>query len=199
MIHRLRGGLDGLTDSEQRPLRPVGSSVREVAARTGRLLTKLRSMPGVRVCAGVRIGDDHLPIGFAITAGTQVMLIESVAWPVGSYTVAADGRVLCDGIYIGQSVGPLIGSIHRLRHTLPPHHRVSAVIVVHPYGAGPSALPESTPAALTWVRPVDAAGHIGYRLRRGRRGSRAPRAGGRSPAELPGMVNSSPRPATPRG
>jgi len=165
MINRRYGSLDGLTDSERRPLRPIGSSAREVAARTGRLLTTLRATPGVRVRAGVRIAAGHQPIGFAITAAAQVVLVESVAWPRGSYSTAPDGRVLCDGIYIGQSVRPLVAAVRRLRRTLPHQHWVGAVVVVHPYGPGPVALPETAPAGLTWLRPGDAADHIGRFLR----------------------------------
>src|SRR4051794_38117893 len=129
MINRLHGNFNGLTDSEQRPLRPIGTTAREVAARTGKLLATLRSMPGVRVCAGVRLAGDHQPIGFAITAGTEVLLIESVAWPSGIYSTTTEGRILCDGVYIGQSVRPLLGAVRRLRRTLRHRHRVSAVIV----------------------------------------------------------------------
>ena len=165
MINRRYGSLEGLTDSERRPLRPIGSSAREVAARTGRLLSTLRATPGVRVCAGFRIAAGHQPIGFAVIAGTQIVLVESVAWPRGTYSTAPDGRVLCDGIYIGQSVRPLVTAVRRLRRTRTHRNWVSAVIVVHPYGPGPVALPETAPAALTWLRPGDAAEHIGRFLR----------------------------------
>ena len=166
MLTRLRGGLAALTDSEQRPLRPVGCSVREAAARTGVLLARLREMPGVRVCDGVRVGTDGPPLGFAVTAGALVLLVESVAWPAGAYRTGPDGRVFCDDLYIGQSVRPLMESARRLRGSLPDRHRVGAVIVVHPYGPGPATLPAPAAGAPAWLRPGDAAGFFAARLRR---------------------------------
>src|SRR5690349_88299 len=125
MIDAFRTDAAGLTDSEQRPLRPIGTSVREAAARTGRLLARLWTMPEVRVCTGVRIAAGQQPIGFAVITGAQVLLIESVAWPGGTYRTTPDGRVHCDGLYIGQSARPLVGSVRLLRRTLPRHHRVA--------------------------------------------------------------------------
>jgi hypothetical protein len=172
MTQRLHGSLDGLTDSEQRPLRPIGMSVREVASRTGNLLSRLIDIPGVRLFAGVRVAAHVPPIAFAISAGSQVLLVESVAWPSGAYSTAPDGGVLCDGTYIGQSVQPLLGSVRRLRRVLPRHHRVGAVVVVHPCGSGLVALPETASSELTWLPSGDVTGHIGRQLRRGRAGVR---------------------------
>src|SRR5215471_8434070 len=88
---RYFGDLNAITDSEQRPLRPIGSTAREVAARTGVLLT-----------------DPGLPlVPHVISAGRRLVLVESVAWPPGRYETSADGRILCDGVYIGQSVQAL--------------------------------------------------------------------------------------------
>lgn len=172
MTQRLHGSLDGLTDSERRPLRPIGMSVREVAARTGSLLSRLIDIPGVRLFAGVRVAAHLPPIAFAISAGSQVLLVESVAWPRGDYTTAPDGRVLCDGTYIGQSVQPLVGSVRRLRRVLPRPHRIGAVVVVHPCDTGRLALPATAPAELTWLAARDVPRQIGGRLRRGRGGVR---------------------------
>jgi hypothetical protein len=168
MTQRLHGSLDGLTDSERRPMRPIGMSVREVAARTGSLLAQLIDIPGVRLFAGVRVAAQLPPIAFAISAGSQVLLVESVAWPRGAYTTAPDGGVLCDGTYIGQSVQPLIGSVRRLRRRLPRPHRVGAVVVVHPCDTGRLALPVSASAELTWLPAREVTGQIGGRLRRSR-------------------------------
>src|SRR5690349_17664707 len=115
MVHRVRGTLDALTDEESRLLRPIGMSVREAAARTGELLDGLADTPGVRVFAGVRPTTHSPRIGFAVCTASQVLLVESVAWPSGAYTVTPQGCVLCDGTYIGQSVHPLLGSVRRLR------------------------------------------------------------------------------------
>jgi hypothetical protein len=95
-----------------------------------------------------------------------------VAWPRGAYTTAPDGGVLCDGTYIGQSVQPLLGAVRRLRRVLPRHHRVGAVVVVHPCGTGLLALPQPATSELIWLPAPDVAGHIGRRLRRGRTGVR---------------------------
>ena len=59
---RYFGNLNAITDSEQRPLRPIGSTAREVAARTGVLLTDLASDPSVRIFHGVRPADPRLPL-----------------------------------------------------------------------------------------------------------------------------------------
>jgi hypothetical protein len=137
MAPRLHGTLDGLTDSEQRPLRPIGTSVREVAARTGRQLTRLAGLPGVRLFSCVTLGDGLPPIAHAVTQGRRVLLVESVAWPCGVYTTAPDGAVLCD-----------------------------AVVVVHPSDAGVLDLPKAAPAELTWLPAGELTGQLGRRLRR---------------------------------
>ena len=160
MKNGVLGSLDGLTDSERRRLRPIGMSVREVAARTGALLGRLADLPGVQLFACVRVTTELPPIGHMVRTGSHVLLIESVAWPRGAYTTGPDGGVLCEGTYIGQSVQQLIGSVRRLRCGMP-RHRVGAVVVVHPSGAGRLALPATTPAELTWLGPDEVAGHIG--------------------------------------
>lgn len=166
MSPRLHGTLDGLTDSEQRPLRPIGTSVREVASRTGRQLTRVAGLPGVRLFSCVTLGDGLPPIAHAVAAGRRVLLVESVAWPCGVYTTAPDGGVLCDGVYIGQSVRPLVRAVRRLRRALPRPSQVGAVVVVHPSDAGVLDLPKAAPAELIWLPAGELAGHLGRRLRR---------------------------------
>jgi hypothetical protein len=164
MARRLLGSLDGLIDSEQRPLRPIGTSVRDVATRTGRLLARLIDVPGVRLFACVRFSADLPPVAYAISAGRQLLLVESVAWPAGDYTTTPDGGVLCDGAYIGQSIGPLVGTARRLRRVLPRPHQVGAFVVVHPCDAGVPTLPASAPAELTWLPPGKVINHVGRTL-----------------------------------
>jgi len=159
-MNDLHGSLDGLTDSERRPLRPIGMSVREVAARTGALLARLADMPGVQLFACVRVTAGLPPVGHVISAGPHVLLVESVAWPCGAYSTGPDGDVLCEGTYIGQSVQQLLGSVRRLRRRLP-RHRVGAVVVVHPSGAGRLWLPRTAPPGLTWLPPEEVVGHLG--------------------------------------
>jgi hypothetical protein len=164
MTHRLYGSIDRLTDCEQRPLRPIGMSVQEVAGRTGDLLARLGDAPGVRVFAGVRLSPGVPPIAFAISAAHRVVLIEPVAWPAGAYTTTPQGGVLCDGTYIGQSAFPLLGAVHHLRRRL--HRReVTAVVVVHPSGSGTPSLPEPTPGRLTWLTPPEMCRHVARQLR----------------------------------
>src|SRR4051812_32369333 len=115
MAYRLRGTLERLTDDDRRPLRPIGMSVREAAARTGSLLERLTDIPGVRIFAGVRVAHRGPRIVFAASTASHVLLVESVAWPSGEYTVAGEGRVFCDGVFIGQSVQQLRGSVSMLR------------------------------------------------------------------------------------
>src|ERR1051326_6498301 len=90
---RAYGSLALLTDSERRGLRPIGASVREVADRTAMLFdTVMKKSRNVRlfraVCAD---GRDALRIPHVICAGRRVILVDSVTWPPGAYTVAESG------------------------------------------------------------------------------------------------------------
>lgn len=168
MSHRVRGTLDTLVDDENRLLRPIGMSVREAAARTGDLLGRLADTPGVRVFAGVRPTKRSPRIGFAVCTASHVLLVESVAWPAGAYTVTPQGRVLCDGTYIGQSVHPLLGSVRVLRRLV--HRRqIGAVVVVHPSGGETPTLPARSPAGPAWLTPDEVRSHIARRLQLRRR------------------------------
>ena len=139
---RWHGTLDMIIDSERRALRPIGTSAHEVAARTGSLLAALLVAPNVRVFQGVHPEAGGIPpIAHAISAGHRVMLIESVAWPPGTYHTAPEGRIHCDGVYIGQSVRPLLAAVCHWRRSLSPGHEISALVVVHPTGLGELALP----------------------------------------------------------
>ncbi|MEU4242605.1 hypothetical protein [Actinoplanes sp. NPDC026619] len=163
MPQRLRGTLDGLTDDESRSLRPIGMSVREAAARTGEILDRLAGTPGVRVDAGVRIAKRAPKIGFAVSTASHLLLVESVAWPSGAYTVLPEGGVLCDGTYIGQSVQPLLGAVRRLRRTVP-RRRIGALVVVHPSDAGAPSLPAWSPGGPAWLPPAEVRTHVARRL-----------------------------------
>jgi hypothetical protein len=151
--------LDSLTDEEGRSLRPIGMSVREAADRTGTLLYRLAEHPGVRLYAGVRVARHAPRIGFAVSTASHLLLVESVAWPSGSYTVSPGGCVRCDGTYIGQSVRPLLGSV-RLMRRLVPRLAVGAVIVVHPSGPGSPSLP----SAAGWLPPSRLRSFVSQRL-----------------------------------
>jgi hypothetical protein len=154
---RYFGNLNGITDSEQRPLRPIGSTAREVAARTGILLTDLASDPSVRIFHGVRPADPSLPlVPHAISAGRRLVLVESVSWPPGRYEAGQDGRIHCDGTYIGQSTAALRTVARQWAALLPRNHRVMAVVVVHPAGKGEIALPAGGRKDLAWVLADDA-------------------------------------------
>jgi hypothetical protein len=156
-----QGTLDEITDSERRALRPIGVSAHEVAVRTGELLASLLTLPSVQIFRGVRTAADGVPpIPHAISAGRRVILVESVAWPPGRYQVGRDGRIHCDGVYIGQSVRPLIGTVCHWRQLLPRGHRVSALVVVHPTSQGKLLLPGAIERDLAWARPCDAVREI---------------------------------------
>jgi hypothetical protein len=159
--------LDSLTDEEARPLRPIGMSVLEAALRTGALLGRLSTAPGVRLFAGVRVTERTPPIGFLVSTASQLLLVESVAWPSGTYTLTPQGGILCDGTDIGQSVRPLRGSVRLLRR-LSRRRLVGAVVVVHPTGTGTPSLPAGTPAGPAWLPPGEVRAHIARRLLRGR-------------------------------
>jgi hypothetical protein len=163
MVHRLRGTLDKLTDEEGRSLRPIGMSVREAADRTGLLLSPVADHPGVRLFAGVRVAERAPRVGFAISTASHLLLVESVAWPSGAYTVTPEGCVHCDGTYIGQSVHPLLGSVRHLRR-LVRRLVVGAVVVVHPSGPGAPCLPPVSPGGIRWLPPSTVRSHVSRRL-----------------------------------
>lgn len=170
MIDRSYGSLDRITDTERRPLRSIGATAHEVATRTGTLLDGLRRGSRVRMYRGVRLpGRDNPPIPYALSAGAQIVLVESVAWPPGSYATAPTGAVLCDDVYIGQSVHPLTGAVRRLRRLLPRGSRVSAVVIVHPSMAGRLSLPAADGGEVTLVHAGEAVRAVARRL--ARRGS----------------------------
>jgi hypothetical protein len=167
MIDRSYGSLDRITDTERRPLRSIGATAHDVAARTGTLLNRLLRGSRVRMYRGVRlVGGDDPPIPYALSAGCQVVLVESVAWPPGSYVTAPGGAIMCGDIYIGQSVYPLVGAVRRLRRLLPRGHRVSAVVIVYPSIAGRLSLPAATGGEVTLVHAGDAVRAVGRRLNR---------------------------------
>lgn len=151
-------------DSERRPLRSIGASADEVNDRTGRLLATFTRRPGVRLFGPVPAGAGQTPIPYAISNGRLVLLVDAVAWPAGAYSTTADGDVLCDGVYIGQSVRQLVGAVHRLRHTMPPESLVEAAIVVHPSLPTAPTLPATAPAGLSWLQPADVVPHLRHRL-----------------------------------
>jgi hypothetical protein len=153
---RCHGNLDAITDSDRRDLRSIASSAHEVAARTGELLAVLIDIPGARIFHGIRSGSAELPpIPHAISAGRQLVLIESVAWPPGHYETRTNGRIYCDGIYTGQAVSQFISAAETWREILPKRHQVTAMIVVHCCG-GAIQLPPSTADDLAWTAAEDA-------------------------------------------
>ena len=165
---RCHGSLDDIADTERRALRPIGITAREVAGRTDMLLADLLALPGVRIFRGVLPAPAGVPrIPHAISVGHEILFVESVAWPAGRYAVVS-GRILCDGIYTGQSVRPLVGTVRRWRQTLPPGHRVGAMVVVHPTAGGHLILPAATARVVAWARAGDAVRDIRSRLSRGR-------------------------------
>jgi hypothetical protein len=153
--------VDGVMDSEQRPLRAIGTSADEVDDRTGRLLAAFGDRPGVTVFRTVQVGAGWVPIPYAVSAGR---LVDAVAWPAGAYSTTAEGGVLCDGVYIGQSVRQLLGAVRHLRRRMPPEFLVEAVVVVHPSLATAPTLPATAPAGLSWLAPADLPAHLLHRL-----------------------------------
>ncbi len=168
LTRRSHGSLDVILDSERRPLRPIGATARDVAARTGVLLADLLRLPTVRIFEGVRPTSADLPrIAHAVNAGCSLVLVESVAWPPGNYIVAADKQIHCDGVYIGQSAGPLLAAVRHWRALLPRGHRVKAIVVVYPTAQGKLSLPG--PARdLAWTRSADIVSEIRAYLPAGR-------------------------------
>jgi len=158
---RSHGSLDVITDSERCPLRPIGATAREVAARTGVLLADLLRVPGVRIFQGVRPAAADLPrISHAVSAGCRLAFVESVAWPPGHYAATEAGQIHCDGVYIGQSAGPLLAAVRHWRMVLPRGHRVRAIVVVYPTAPGELSLPEPSARGLAWARSADVVSDI---------------------------------------
>lgn len=162
---RHHGTLDVITDSEWRPLRPIGMTAREAASRTGALLTDLLAIPAVRIFHGVRPAGPGLPpVPHAVSAGRQLILVESVAWPPGRYDTAADGRVRCDGTYIGQSAGQLVAAARQWSELLPRNHQVMAMVVVHAAACGEMILPAPAGRDLAWVPAGNAVTELRRRI-----------------------------------
>lgn len=158
---RCHGSLDAITDSERRALRPIGTTISDVAVATTTLLTGLLALPGLQIFQGVAVSAGDLPrIPHVISSGSQLVLVESVAWPPGCYAAAADGRIHCDGVYIGQSVRPLMAAVQYWRAILPVDHAVSAMVIVHLAEGGELTLPAAVCGDLAWARARDAAGCI---------------------------------------
>src|SRR5262249_24878732 len=163
---RRHGDLSAITDSEQRPLRPIGTPAAEVAARTDTLLGGLVAIPSVRIFLGVRLTGSTLPLAsHAISAGRLLILVESVTWPPGWYRTDAIGRVCCHESY---AVHP---SAHRApagpgaRRSLPRSPRVSDWVVVPPTADGGYALPSSS-RELAWALADDVIDHLHERIAR---------------------------------
>jgi hypothetical protein len=170
IFRRCHGSLDSITDSERRALRPIGTTAHEIATRTGVLLADLFAFPDVQIFQGIRPMTADAPrIQHAISAGRRVVFIESVAWPPGQYVVAtASGRIHCDGMYTGQSVGPLTAAVWHWREILPDDHRVSALVVVHPADQGGLTLPGPVALDVAWACASRAVPEIQARLPLGR-------------------------------
>lgn len=168
---RCYGSLEALAQAEQRSLRSIATTAYEVAGRTGRLLAEMTAVPGVRIFHGLRSAGAALPlIPHAVSAGRHLVLIESVAWPPGSYETMANGRVCCDGTWIGQSVQPFLAAVGQWRAAVPKSHRVSAMIIVHPGAGSEIRLPASQGDDLSWVRAEDAVSYLRGCLVQPRRG-----------------------------
>jgi hypothetical protein len=142
---RRYGDLSAAGPDEDSRLRPVRLAPAEVAARTDALLAPLIAIPSVRIFRGVRPAGAPRPVAtHAVSAGRQLILVESVAWPPGRYALDTAGRVRCDGQYIGQSIRQLTEAVQACRRLLPRSHRVGALVVVHPTGRAGYTLPAGT-------------------------------------------------------
>lgn len=158
LLHqRCYGSMQGITESEHRPLRSVGASACEVAARTSALLVELLEFRNVRIFIGTRpLGTDLPRVSHAVSAGLGVVLVESVLWPPGEYQVGFDGRVYCDRVYTGQSVAHLATAARLWQQILPRGHQVKALVIIYSEVGGRMTLPSGGPVDVVWVRPEDA-------------------------------------------
>jgi len=179
ITRRSLGNLDEVTDSERRALRPIGTTAHEIAVMTAKLLGELLTFPSVRIFHGIRPADAHQPrIPHAISAGNQLVLIDSVAWPPGEYSTSPAGQIYCDGRYIGQSVQPMVTAVRHWRAILPTDHQVIGLVIVHPTPDRPEAPAPPAPisADLFWARAHEAVRDLSRRL-----------PPGRQPVSLPAM------------
>lgn len=136
-------------------MRSIGVTARDIASRTGVLLADLVTIPGVRIFLSARPAGTTLPpVPHVVSVGRRIILVESVCWPSGNYNVVADGRVHCDGVYIGQSTVALTAAVHAWRNVLTRDHDVRAVVVVH--ATGKVRLPAGVEAQLNWSLAEDA-------------------------------------------
>jgi hypothetical protein len=167
LVERRRyGELPAAATAGSRSLRPVVADDQEIIARTDAQLSALTVMPGVRIFRGVRAGQPARVIAtHAVSAGPVVVLVESVAWPPGSYHVDGAGRVLCDGLHTGQSVEDVVASVATCQALLPRDHQVSAVVSVERTGSGGYALPPPS-AGLSWTFAEDLVATLTARLAR---------------------------------
>lgn len=171
LSRRSHGSLEAIIESERRPLRSIGATAREVAARTSVLLADLLMLPTVRIFEGVRPTSADLPrIAHAVSAGCRLAFVESVAWPPGHYAATEAGQIHCDGVYIGQSAGPLLAAVKHWRAMLPRGHRVRAIVVVYPTTPGELLLPGPSKRGLAWTRSSEVVSDILAYLPSGRPG-----------------------------
>jgi hypothetical protein len=167
LARRYHGDLELITDSDRRSLRPIGVSAAEIASRTANLLDKLPTIPSLRIFHGVRppgtaFATAHtIAAAHAVACGRSILLVESVTFPPGNYQTDVEGRVRCDGVYIGQSIGPLLENVRQWRRVLPRSHRVSAMVVVHDMSDGEWRLPDPQGTDLLWVPAREAVREIG--------------------------------------
>lgn len=169
LARRSHGSLDAIIDSERRGLRPIGATVRQVADRTSELLAELLALPSVRIFQGVRQAAPDVPlIEHAVSAGSSLVLVESVTWPPGRYTLTAGGQIHCDGVYTGQSACPLMTAVRYWQAVLPRGHRVRAVVIVYLAAPGSMSLPAQSARGPVWARADDALGLIRAHLPSGR-------------------------------
>lgn len=153
-------------DDDHRALRPVGAGCLEVAARTDGTLAALTEIPSVRIFRGIRpTGARRSVAAHAVSAGRLLILVESVAWPPGTYTLDTLGGVHCGEHPIGQSAQPLTAAVRALRVVLPVDHRVSAVVTVRRSGPGAYQLPADT-RLVSWVFAEELGGFLYSRLRK---------------------------------
>jgi hypothetical protein len=100
--------------------------------------------------------DPTIPrVANVVYAGRKVLFVEAMSLPHGSYEIDSFGRVCCDGVYIGQSIAPLLCAVRHWRSVLPWRHEVGALVVVYRTGDNDPTLPPSQPN-LNWVTAAGA-------------------------------------------
>lgn len=132
---------------------------------TARMLSDyLTRLPGVRIFHGLALpGSVFCDIDHAVLCGDRLVLLDSVSWLPGHYTVDGSGQVWRNGhAFRGGTVG-LADHVAAYRRVLP-HLDVQGVVVAYPSRAGRITTRNADGAPVPVLTPQDVVRTVGGRL-----------------------------------